>query len=1073
MDKPSLKSEPSSSSKCDESNSPDKQVDFQVIRKAKHSPNSIIDVNINNVTPNNDPYKLEMVRVDNNDDDDIQLIHQEGDTLSTKNDNSFLDKTFIKCIGKKHKKWVCSFCGFTNLPTCSECVQCHLYCSNDYTKNLRRLAMINKKKRKCKAELIDLTIVDDGIGKFRLPCFDSIQPDNSNDGVAKSQHRKRKKFLKYLSQSTNPEVDDANEANTSALSKCHFPSDTNLVDRIGNPSCSGPKDSVLESCSNSSQIERNKEKYKEFSNWSSRFEQWTCDNCQFANVFTSYRCIICDHKPGSENSTQDGTKGCRVSSFDTRHSTHQSPQNSKASQINPVNNSSCDKTKESTNISNDFAIALTNRLSSSLSLLNYEEDDNSDEEGEEDEEVETISITSDSSFSASENISLSTNESKSLIDEPTSSANTNHIPTSSMSSSPFQTAQPWQCSKCTLLNQDSLAVRCSLCYSHREVSLHISAHFPHPGDPINVDLISPLAQSHTPQETSWSCSRCTLTNSELKIACEACDYPKFSVINKSKKFVEPRKFVPKNNGKTLLDYFNQASSSSAQDPNVWKCSSCNSANQLTRYTCSTCHNPRNVLHTLRIQHHNQAKSKSSKPVADFMLCHGESENIETLRRIEVKESRALWINIVNQCLINEVNFIDDSFLPQDSSLYFNTNQVSSLRKNGGQIQWLRLNQIRGEAPSSIVKWEVFRSPMPSDISQGILGNCWFLSALAVLAERPELVKSVMVTHEFCSSGVYQVRLCKNGVWNTLLVDDLLPCNSNRQLVYSQAKRNQLWVPLIEKAMAKLHGCYEALVSGRSIEGLSTLTGAPCESITLQQQLDDEVIDYDLIWVQLLSSRSAGFLMGASCGGGNMEINYGLFKTKGLKPRHAYSILDVQDADGNRLIRLRNPWGHFSWKGDWSDESPLWTRSLTERLLPHGASEGVFWMCFKDFIKYFDCIDICKVRNNWHEIRLKGVLPPNAYDIDNIPVIQMTVTEPTEVEFNLFQEGVRNKMHSKCRDLCILVFNNSLNTWTTSQFGQLVGHSKRQVRNFVGCSVMLEPGSYTIMCLAFNHWNTSK
>ena len=52
----------------------------------------------------------------------------------------------------------------------------------------------------------------------------------------------------------------------------------------------------------------------------------------------------------------------------------------------------------------------------------------------------------------------------------------------------------------------------------------------------------------------------------------------------------------------------------------------------------------------------------------------------------------------------------------------------------------------------------------------------------------------------------------------------------------------------------------------------------------------------------------------------------------------------------RLIRLRNPWGRFSWKGDWSDDSDRWKTiapRTKQEMMPHGSGLGVFWISLSD------------------------------------------------------------------------------------------------------------------------------
>ena len=125
------------------------------------------------------------------------------------------------------------------------------------------------------------------------------------------------------------------------------------------------------------------------------------------------------------------------------------------------------------------------------------------------------------------------------------------------------------------------------------------------------------------------------------------------------------------------------------------------------------------------------------------------------------------------------------------------------------------------------------------------------------------------------------------------------------------------MPLIEKALAKLNGSYESIIAGRCCEGLSTVTGCPCETLVLGRTTNpgDKNIDHDLLWSKLVYAHAQRFLMCAMCS--NDLISKKEFDRSGLLNVHAYSLQDVrQSRDGKyRLVKLRNPWGGtYRWTG---------------------------------------------------------------------------------------------------------------------------------------------------------------
>ena len=66
----------------------------------------------------------------------------------------------------------------------------------------------------------------------------------------------------------------------------------------------------------------------------------------------------------------------------------------------------------------------------------------------------------------------------------------------------------------------------------------------------------------------------------------------------------------------------------------------------------------------------------------------------------------------------------------------------------------------------------------------------------------------------------------------------------------------------------------------------------------------------------------------------------------------------------RLLKIRNPWGSFEWKGAWSDNAPEWGANplvraqLRPKVGASGADDGIFWMPWEDFVEHFNNIDVC-------------------------------------------------------------------------------------------------------------------
>ncbi|XP_035482413.2 calpain-5-like [Scophthalmus maximus] len=354
-----------------------------------------------------------------------------------------------------------------------------------------------------------------------------------------------------------------------------------------------------------------------------------------------------------------------------------------------------------------------------------------------------------------------------------------------------------------------------------------------------------------------------------------------------------------------------------------------------------------------------------------------------------------YAELKTNCIRDKTLFEDPEFPAANESLYFR-------RPPPGIVQWKRPAEISSEP-------HLFVEGISShDLNQGVVGNCWFVAACSCLASKPNLWKKVIPDwkeqewdpkHPENYAGIFHFQFWVFGEWLDVVVDDRLP-TINGELIYCHSKtNNEFWSALLEKAYAKLSGCYESLEGGNTGDAVVDFSGAVAESINVEtgEYFKDQK-KQDQLFEDLLKVYDRGGIISCS-----IKPDPHIIEAKmanGLVKGHAYSITAVQKVrlghgllayfknETIPLIRMRNPWGKTEWKGAWSDSSEEWSKvGDTERgnLGITVEDDGEFWMSFADWCKFFTEADVCRLINTsvisvhktWNEVVHFGSWTKNA------------------------------------------------------------------------------------------------
>jgi hypothetical protein len=302
---------------------------------------------------------------------------------------------------------------------------------------------------------------------------------------------------------------------------------------------------------------------------------------------------------------------------------------------------------------------------------------------------------------------------------------------------------------------------------------------------------------------------------------------------------------------------------------------------------------------------------------------------------------------------------------------------------------------------------------PSDINQGSVGDCWLLSGISSLAEFDGAVKRLFrktkdldkMPFDDGRANMYTITLWDLATWKEvdIEVDERLCAhpNGNGQLLASKPSEDgELWVCILEKALAAHCGGWDKITGGQCTHAWALMTGCK-HQYTIQKNektgkyqcflkynpkekkwpahtnsphdCDGNLwraawpevgggggakkeLTEEQLFMKLCAWDNVDYIIGAGTSGTSDKHSTG-----GVVDNHAYSVITcVNDVAGTDidLIKVRNPWGKGEIEdGYFDDDGPGWDKypQIKKALNPVVADDGMFWVTKQEFFELYQII----------------------------------------------------------------------------------------------------------------------